>query len=1856
MKQFIPAFLFVLLLNGFFLQKSNATSQVYYVDSSRTSGLNDGSNWANAFTSLQAALDVASTSAEIWVAVGTYKPTNEVGGIGSRFFAFQLKNNVAVYGGFAGVETQLSDRNIALNQTILSGDIGIVGDSSDNCFHVFNHPQGLHLDNSAVLDGFIIMGGFASGENPFSFGGGMYNDSNSPSIINCKFRNNFAIESGGAIYNMNSNPKIIGCYISNNNAQSADGGGIYNDGSNPIITNSGIALNYAHYSGGGVYNRNNSNPLITNCVIAGNKAIYGGGIFSQYSNPTVTNCTFSGDSAYQGGALYSTSNITINNSIFWGNNAWSLQGKQIFVDSLTTIINNSCFSNAANDVFVRQGAFTPTSCQNSYPGYVDPTHGDFRLVSGSPCKDLGNNIYNSELLDIRGNNRIQNIVIDMGAYEWTSGDTVEVMPVSGVLTKTPNTTNICEGASASAHFTPGSGGNNIDELRYRTFDGANWSAWINYTSETLIPTSGISIIEIRTRRLANFFYNSSYEVVSWNINPFPKNAGTITGLSIVCQGQNLVNYSVPEITNATSYIWTLPSGAIGTSTTNSISINYGVTAVSGDITVKGNNTCGNGGISTLTIAVDVLPSDAEAISGATTVCQGQNTVNYTVPVITNATSYIWTLPLGAIGTSTTNSISVDYGTSSISGEIKVKGNNTCGNGVESTLTIVVDPLPISAGIIIGDTSICQGQITEVYTVAEITGATSYIWTLPSGAVGTSSTNSISVNYSAAISGNITVKGHNLCGDGLLSTLSIGLYPTVTSAGTISGLTTVCQGQNSVTYTVPVISGATSYIWTLPSGATGTSTTNSITVNYGTTAISGNISVYGHNPCNDGSLSTVAIIVNPLPLNPGNISGKPIVCQGQNNVNFIVAPIPGASTYIWTLPSGAIGTSDTNRILVSFTNSAISGVITVRGHNDCGDGETSSLTVTVFPLPTAASTITGTPTVCQGQNAVLYSVPPITNAAYYIWTLPSGAIGISDTSSISVDFSATAVSGIITVNGHNSCGDGISSNFPITVDPLPANAGEISGIDTVCQGRNNVTYSVPVITDATSYIWTLPVGVTGTSTTNSITVDYLNTATSGEISVKGTNSCGDGVSSIILITVNLLLDTAETITGFTSVCQGQTNVIYSVPEIIGATSYIWTLPFGAPQTTTTNSITVNYPTTAISGEITVKGRNSCGDGISSSLNITINPLPISAGIITGNTTVCQGQSGVTYTVPEITNATSYVWTLPNGATGVSSTNSITVNYSTSAISGDITVTGHNSCGDGVSSSLVIIVNPLPALAGIISGDSTICPGQTEVIYTVPTIPNATSYIWTLPSGAIGASDSSSISVNYLTTAISGNITVKGHNSCGDGLSSIKNIIINPFPSNAGLISGNATVCQGQNIVTYTVPTITNSTSYIWTLPLGATGTSDSNSIVVNYGTSAISGNITVTGHNACGNGVNSSLPITVNPLPVDAGTIVGLTGVCQGQNLVTYSVPTITNATSYIWTLPSGATGASDSNSIVVNYGNLAISGNITVTGHNACGNGVVSTHSITVNPIYSFSENHSICQGDVYFWHGVDYSTANTYTANYTSVNGCDSNYTLILSINPTYEFTESHSICDGDYFPWQDSVYAVPNTYTVNYTTVNGCDSTYTLVLTANTVYEFTENHSICNGETYTWQGANYTTANTYAAYYVSSTGCDSNYTLVLTVNTVDVDVTLSGVTITANTAGDGYQWLDCNNSFTSIVGEMSQSYTATINGSYAVKITQGTCTDTSACIQIVDVGIAANSKKEISIYPNPVSNELYIDYEQNPTSINFEILNSIGQVVYKGSLGKRAIIQTTNFAPGVYIIKMDNGLPFQFNKIIKQ
>jgi hypothetical protein len=313
-------------------------ADIIYVDGDAT-GNNDGTSWTNALTDLQDGLARATPGKQIWVAAGTYKP-------GTQFTdSFQMKNNVAIYGGFAGYEDpntfDLADRDFDANETILSGDIGTPDVNTDNCYHVFYHPNGLDLDGTAVLDGFTITAGYASGEGDHQHGGGMFNENCSPSLVNCIFASNATSPgedgvsgapgtsggnggNGGGMFNVSSSPKLTKCTFENNSTGRGGDGG---DGAKDDPGwDGGDGGNSGH--GGGMYNYNCS-PTLLDCIFRGNStgrggtggaggdavsmgkragkggdgglAGNGGAMYNDNSSPITNNCTFSDNVTGAGG-------------------------------------------------------------------------------------------------------------------------------------------------------------------------------------------------------------------------------------------------------------------------------------------------------------------------------------------------------------------------------------------------------------------------------------------------------------------------------------------------------------------------------------------------------------------------------------------------------------------------------------------------------------------------------------------------------------------------------------------------------------------------------------------------------------------------------------------------------------------------------------------------------------------------------------------------------------------------------------------------------------------------------------------------------------------------------------------------------------------------------------------------------------------------------------------------------------------------------------------------------------------------------------------------------------------------------------------------------------------------------------------------------------------------------------------------------------------------------------------------------------------------------------------------------------------------------------------------------------------
>lgn len=421
-----------LLLMASLLVSSYMQAGIIFVDkdASNPGGLNVGLDWQEAFTDIQSALDFALPGDELWIADGTYYPTKEVdvdgtGTSDAREVAFHIKDDIKIYGGFNGTESVLEDRKLTENFTILSGDVGVLNDNSDNAYHVIYTED---VSSKTVINGVVISNGNANvlGGNNLNFhGGGWFNlatlnNQSNPKCEHVVFRDNVAAGSGGAVTNYAQNmgsisAEYLNCEFSNNS--STNGGGIWNTAYN-----------------GGVFSITVTNTLfIDNAGSTSGGAIHNDGRQNGQGSCTVNNCTFSGNTSSQGAGIYSdansngSANTEVNNSIFWGNTG--ANGDSFFNNAgAIATVDYTILSETVAGTGVNTGSKVQF---NVDPLFVDAANGDYTLENLSPAIDAGNDAKNSTLKDIIGEDRKLGAAIDLGAYEiYVCFETSETISVS----------------------------------------------------------------------------------------------------------------------------------------------------------------------------------------------------------------------------------------------------------------------------------------------------------------------------------------------------------------------------------------------------------------------------------------------------------------------------------------------------------------------------------------------------------------------------------------------------------------------------------------------------------------------------------------------------------------------------------------------------------------------------------------------------------------------------------------------------------------------------------------------------------------------------------------------------------------------------------------------------------------------------------------------------------------------------------------------------------------------------------------------------------------------------------------------------------------------------------------------------------------------------------------------------------------------------------------------------------------------------------------------------------------------------------------------------------------------------------
>ena len=597
--------------------------------------------------------------------------------------------------------------------------------------------------------------------------------------------------------------------------------------------------------------------------------------------------------------------------------------------------------------------------------------------------------------------------------------------------------------------------------------------------------------------------------------------------------------------------------------------------------------------------------------------------------------------------------------------------------------------------------------------------------------------------------------------------------------------------------------------------------------------------------------------------------------------------------------------------------------------------------------------------------------------------------------------------------------------------------------------------------------------------------------------------------------------------------------------------------------------------------------SLNRGISTA-TFSLQPNPPALSVNPTSTTICQGNT-TTLSATSDPGAT-FVWS-PGGAISASITvspNSTTI-YTCTA-----TLNGVNS-----TATSVVNVNPSPVVNQVSSGSY--CDNQAVPQTTFSGTSGAT-YSWTNSNTQNGIQASGTGNIpGYTADVISnsvqtGTITViPSLNGCA-GSPMTFSISLVPIPS---AFQFDWDWCHGQTATQ--VVWQGNYTSIQWTNSNTSIGQVASGSGIVpsftalNTGSSVVISQVTATPfYSFGGTTCTSSVPPATFEYRIYP---VGIVNPSPNLNVCTEStIPGVNftgNTTQFEWTNSNPAIGLP-----ATGIGNISSYTAPTVTS--------ITTATIIVTP--RFLANNFYCDG-----------VADTF---------------LITIYPPTSSQT---SIASCTPVVWNGNTYSSSGTYTVNLTSVYGCDSTATLVLTEGSTALGGESVTACNS--YVWNGSTYTASGSYTAMLTAANGCDSVATLTLTINpgpqtpAVNVINTADYVELsTPSQANASYQWVNCPN-YDVLVGEDSSIFIVTTNGNYAVIVTNACGADTSTCTTVATIGLEENSNI-LEVFPTVLTSNDYLTISED----HWTIYDSFGKLLRSISPNETQVQFT--YPAGVYLL----------------
>jgi gliding motility-associated-like protein len=1253
-----------------------------------------------------------------------------------------------------------------------------------------------------------------------------------------------------------------------------------------------------------------------------------------------------------------------------------------------------------------------------------------------------------------------------------------------------------------------------------------WSTGANTPSINAIPGTYTVLVGDATSGCAPISRTITVNAITTPTAP------TVGSNSPICAGQTLSLTAAPQ--PSVTYSWTGPNSftsavqnpTIASAGTVAAGVYSVIASFSGCISPPG----------TATVVVNPIPGTPTA-SANSPICAGQ-TLSLTASTIAGA-SYNWSGPNSF--SSTLQNPTIAGITSAGAGTYSVSATAAGCTGSSGTVAVTVNTVPVAptAG---ANTPLCAGQTLSL-TASTIAGAT-YSWTGP---------NSFSSNLQ-----NPTITGATTLATGIYSvaatvggcpgpfgTISVTVNP-IPAAPTASANSPICAGQ-TLSLTASTIASAT-YTWNGPNSFS--SGVQNPTIAGATTLASGIYTVRATVAGCQGPGGTISVTVNPIPSAPIAGNNSP-VCAGQT-INLNASPVAGA-TYTWNGPNAF--TSNVQNPSIPAASTLAAGVYTVRAIVAGCTSPNGLTTVTVNPIPGSPIPGSNSP-ICAGQNLNL-SASAISGATYN-WSGPNSFT--SNIQNPTITGATTLASGVYSVNVTVAGCTGTNSTISVTVNPIPA-APVVGSNSPLCSGQTLSLSAAPIA--GATYTWNGPNSFT--SNLQNPTITGATTLAAGTYSVRATVAGCQGPAGTGVVTVNQS-PPAPTAGGTATLCAGST-VSLTASTIAGAT-YNWTGPNSF--TSNVQNPTIAAATTSATGMYSVTASVGGCTGPAGTFSVTVFGVPASP-TLTSNSPVCSGTT-LSLTAQTIVGA-SYSWSGPNSFT--SAVQNPTLGAVTLAAGGTYSVfISVMGCGSAAS-TVAVTINQTPA-APSPGSNSPVCAGQTINLTATP-IAGAT-YSWTGPNSFTSTIQNPSIT--GATTLAAGIYSVRATVAGCTGPIGTTSVTVNPIPGSP-IPGSNSPICAGQNL-NLSASAIAGAT-YNWSGPNSFTASTQNPSIpaATTLASGVYSVNVTVAG---C-TGTNSTISVTVNPIPA-APIVSSNSPLCSGQTLSLSAAP-IAGA-SYTWNGPNSFT-SNLQNPTITGATTLAAgtySVRATVAGcQGPAGTGVVTVNQTPNAPIAGGTS--TLCAGSninltasnitgaSYSWNGPNSFTSNIQNPTVTSA---PITATGIYSVNATV------AGCTGPAGTFSVTVYGVPASPTVSAT--NPACIGQTLFLTAQTV----------TGATYNWSGPNSFTsatqnptltnvtagmAGTYSVL-VSVMGCGSSASTVAVIVNPTPAPPIAGSNSplcvgqnlnlnASNIAGATYSWTGPNTFSSNLQNPTVVSAGTIASGVYSVNATVAGCTGSNGTVNVV-------------------------------------------------------------------------------------